>query len=170
MSRTKEHFAMAATPRLLRSKKIQLFRLTGKVVRCHSYADRPDEELLGAYDRMIEAAESKEDPFEGFHYGKKEWEADEAEDDGKDLSCGSYSLEIIDGRDAPLSERGYAQLTVDSEDLAALKRLAKIDCRTQRQFFKKMVAAELDRVMPRSTEAPVADGYREEFLKEKEAK
>ena len=157
MNTTKEFFALASTARLLQSKKIQLFRLTGKVVRYHSDADRADEELLSAYDRLIEAAEHKEDPFDGFHGGKKEWEVDEAEDeDDKDPSCGNYSLEIIEGRDAPLSERGYAQLTVDTEDLAALKRLAKIDCRTQRQFFKKMIAAELDRVMPRTTEAPVA--------------
>ena len=158
MNNAKEYFAMASTARLLHSKKIQLFRLTGKVVRYHSDADRPDEELLGAYDRLIEAAEHKEDPFDGFHGGKKEWEVDEAADeDDKDPSCGNYSLEVIDGRDAPLSERGYAQLTVDTEDLAALKRLAKIDCRTQRQFFKKMIAAELERMMPRSTEAPVAN-------------
>lgn len=157
MNDAKEYFAMASTARLLHSKKIQLFRLTGKVVRYRSDADRPDEELLGAYDRMIEAAEHKEDPFEGFHGGKKEWDVDEAEDDDdKDPSCGNYSMEIIEGRDAPLSERGYAQLTVDTEDLAALKRLAKIDCRTQRQFFKKMIASELERVMPRSTEAPAA--------------
>ena len=157
MNTTKEFFALASTARLLQSKKIQLFRLTGKVVRYHSDADRADEELLSAYDRLIEAAEHKEDPFDGFHGGKKEWEVDEAEDeDDKDPSCGNYSLEIIEGRDAPLSERGYAQLTVDTEDLAALKRLAKIDCRTQRQFFKKMIAAELDRVMPRTTEAHVA--------------
>lgn len=157
MHNAKEYFALASTARLLHSKKIQLFRLTGKVVRYHSDADRPDEELLGAYDRMVEAAEHKEDPFDGFHGGKKEWEVDEAVDeDDKDPSCGNYSLEIIEGRDAPLSERGYAQLTVDTEDLAALKRLAKIDCRTQRQFFKKMIAAELERMMPRSTEAPVA--------------
>ena len=157
MNTAKEDFALASTARLLHSKKIQLFRLTGKVVRYHSDADRPDEELLGAYDRLIEAAEHKEDPFDGFHGGKKEWEVDEAADeDDKDPSCGNYSLEIIEGRDAPLSERGYAQLTVDTEDLAALKRLAKIDCRTQRQFFKKMIAAELERMMPRSTEAPVA--------------
>ena len=157
MNTAKEYFALASTARLLHSKKIQLFRLTGKVVRYHSDADRADEELLGAYDRMIEAAEHKEDPFEGFHDGKKEWDVDEAADeDDKDPSCGNYSLEVIDGRDAPLSERGYAQLTVDTEDLAALKRLAKMDCRTQRQFFKKMIAAELDRVMPRSTETTVA--------------
>lgn len=157
MNNEKEYFALASTSRLLHSKKIQLFRLTGKVVRYRSDADRADEELLGAYDRMVEAAEHKEDPFEGFHNGKKEWEVDEAEDeDDKDPSCGNYSLEIVEGRDAPLSERGYAQLTVDAEDLAALKRLAKLDCRTQRQFFKKMVAAELDRAMPRTTEAPAA--------------
>ena len=157
MNSKKEDFALASTARLLHSKKIQLFRLTGKVVRYHSDADRADEELLGAYDRMIEAAEHKEDPFDGFHGGKKEWDVDEAEDeDDKDPSCGNYYLEVVEGRDAPLSERGYAQLTVDAEDLAALKRLAKIDCRTQRQFFKKMVAAELDRAMPRTTEAPVA--------------
>ena len=69
-----------------------------------------------------------------------------------------------------LAERGLTAIVVDTVDAVVLKELAKIDCRTQRQFFKKMIAAELDRVMPRSTEAPVADGYREEFLKEKEAK
>lgn len=157
MNTAKEYFALASTARLIHAKKIQLFRLTGKVVRYHSDADRADEELLSAYDRMIEAAEHKEDPFEGFYDGKKEWDVDEDEDeDDKDPSCGNYRLEVVEGRDAPLSERGYAQLTVDTEDLAALKRLAKMDCRTQRQFFKKMIAAELDRVMPRSTEAPVA--------------
>ena len=157
MNNEKEYFALASTARLLHSKKIQLFRLTGKVVRYHSDADRADEELLSAYGCLIDAAERKEDPFEGFHDGKKEWEVDEAEDeDDKDPSCGNYRLEVIDGRDAPLSERGYAQLTVDAEDLAALKRLAKMDCRTQRQFFKKMIAAELDRAMPRSTETTVA--------------
>lgn len=138
----------------IRQLKIQIFRATGKIVRYRSDADRPDEELIGAYERILDAALTKgEGPFEGFHDGKLEWDVDDGQgEEDSDPSCGNYALSLVDGRNASLTERGYASLVCDAEDLAALKKLAKLDRRTIRQFFKKIVADELARSMPRSTD------------------
>lgn len=133
----------------MRKLREDVLRETGKVVRAYSDAERPDDELLSAYERLIEASASGEDPFEGFKDGVLEWEVDCAEDeDEKDPSCGSYVLKVVPSKEASLAERGYGVLSCDLGDLRALKMMAKQDLRTARSFFKIMVEEELKRRMP----------------------
>lgn len=134
----------------MRKLREDVLRETGKVVRAYSDAERPDDELLSAYERLLEASASGEDPFEGFKDGVLEWEVDCAEDeDGdKDQSCGNYTLKVVPSKEASLAERGYGVLSCDLGDLRALKMMAKQDLRTARSFFKIMVEEELKRRMP----------------------
>ena len=138
----------------LRKLREDVLRMTGKVVRAYSDAERPDEELLSAYERLIEASAAGDDPFDAFNDGVLEWEVDCAEDEeDKDLSCGSYTLKVVPSKQASMAERGYGVLACDLGDLRALKMMAKQDLRTARSFFKIMVEEELKRRMPESKEA-----------------